>query len=410
MTIHAFGQAAGLDDFSASKIVYGLSLLGSVALRHGPERDQDAIPAPEIGLETPPGPAEESAPSAGEERGASGTTEVVPGSTAGEVSGKWPEPVPAVPDDREPEPIPSFRERFHTKDVRGTTAREFRSEEASGPEPAPTDGDRFRPAPAAPAESVSVREPLRLESDRASAAKLPMVRPSRDWTAVSIMVGLALLALASYWFVFLRGPAPGKTEPAHAQSVTEGLPPPEAEGERLPEYPPSESEAPAPTSEKPVVRDDLPETGAENPSGSLVAVAAAENLQDSPDLSRGESAVPSAFGRARSLLDTGDYAGAAATWSEALRAEPLPNFTVQIAIACQDETLRRAGERTPGSEQFFLLPFALGGRPCYRLCWGTYSNLRTAQAEISSVPAFFLEEGGKPLAVNLQKALPPVGR
>ena len=47
MTIHSFGQAAGLDDFAASKTVYGLHLFGLLATKPaGPGTGRPASPTP----------------------------------------------------------------------------------------------------------------------------------------------------------------------------------------------------------------------------------------------------------------------------------------------------------------------------------------------------------------------------
>ena len=63
MTIHAFGQAAGLDDFAASKTVYGLHLFGLLETKTA---EPEGVPVPEevsaqspeeiVGVESIPGP------------------------------------------------------------------------------------------------------------------------------------------------------------------------------------------------------------------------------------------------------------------------------------------------------------------------------------------------------------------
>ena len=76
------------------------------------------------------------------------------------------------------------------------------------------------------------------------------------------------------------------------------------------------------------------------------------------------------------------------------------------SIACQEESVKKAGRRTRGSVEFFTVPFALQGKPCYRLCWGAYPTLEEARTAKSSVPGFFLQEGGSPVVVSLAKIAP----
>jgi len=83
---------------------------------------------------------------------------------------------------------------------------------------------------------------------------------------------------------------------------------------------------------------------------------------------------------------------------------------VQIAIVCQGDTLRKAASRTAGSSEFFVLPFPLGERACYRMCWGSFGDLASAQAARASIPRFFLDEGGQPVVISYRKALPAEGR
>ena len=110
------------------------------------------------------------------------------------------------------------------------------------------------------------------------------------------------------------------------------------------------------------------------------------------------------FQEARTRLDAGDFAAAAGSWLETARQETKNAFTLQLAIACQEESVKKAARRTRGSVDFFMVPFSLEGRSCYRLCWGAYASQEEARAGKAAVPAFFLDEGGKPVVVSLGKA------
>ena len=152
--------------------------------------------------------------------------------------------------------------------------------------------------------------------------------------------------------------------------------------------------------------DSTRQQGKIPPSGTEPATAS----EPPPAPSIAAPAVSSPLSDARARLDAGEFASAAKAWADALRPGGAGSFTLQIAIACQEESLQKAATRTRGADRFFALPFSLQGRSCYRLCWGTYSTLDEAQAAKPSIPAFFLEEGGRPVVVSLQRALSPEGR
>src|SRR5262245_46477817 len=101
LAIHEFGQMSSLDDFSASKVVYGLSLFGCVA-PHRPEESNAESPTMQSVSEAaaPPEPASPE-PLATEEASDSAS------------QGTLPRDAESPPPESEVEPIPTFRERFH---------------------------------------------------------------------------------------------------------------------------------------------------------------------------------------------------------------------------------------------------------------------------------------------------------
>jgi septal ring-binding cell division protein DamX len=92
------------------------------------------------------------------------------------------------------------------------------------------------------------------------------------------------------------------------------------------------------------------------------------------------------------------------------RRETRNGFTLQLAIACQEESVKKAARQTRGSVEFFAVPFSLQGKACYRLCWGAYPTLDKAQEAKSSVPESFLAEGASPVVVSIKKLAPPENR
>ena len=419
LAIHDFGQAASLDDFSASKVVYGLSLLGCIEPRSTETASEAPDAEPEVSADLASAPLPETvsklsdAPAPGLEPVALESTPVSPAPVRSESESIV-------------EPIPSFRERFNPG----------KGAEASGaiPEPSPpleaaqaeetAPEAEIHPARLDADEKAPGSGPIRLEFREPFPTRLPPVKPSRAWTMLSVLGGMALLALTSYWFIFLRAPRSGTVQTDSSASE----PPAQASDQEA--APPSESlegtPSSAPESSQPTGTED-PQKGeakaqespapgpteipGESPPAPAGTAPAAQPSPSAPRQAGGASAAAAgSFQDARQRLEAGEYATAAKSWSKALAARADAGFTVQIAIVCQGDTLRKAANRTLGSTEFFVLPFALGNRACYRMCWGDFDDLASAQAGSASVPRFFIEEGGQPVVISFRKALPAEGR
>ena len=80
-------------------------------------------------------------------------------------------------------------------------------------------------------------------------------------------------------------------------------------------------------------------------------------------------------------------------------------FSLQLLIACQDETVKSARSRAGAQGSLFVLPYDLKGRPCYRVCWGVYDDAEQARAAISAVPPALTGET-VPLVVPLSRLRP----
>jgi len=421
MTIHAFGQAAGLDDFAASKTVYGLHLFGLLGTKSA---EPEGVPVPE----------EVSAQSPGESVG----VEPIPG------------PLMAAAEVPEPEKpaivvVPSEPEEVARQGETGGWIAPAVPEGAPGPSPDPASLEpkvEGGPAPAAwlspenagDGEDLVARgEPIRLEFKDPLTSPSPPARTAGPWGILSIMAGIAILVATFAWFVFLKGspapagvsPAPPEKEATASESGSAEAGPPHApeatqgggeagETGSIPTDEPSLAQsaglagpqAPAPTSS----------AGTKGPAGAAVA-SPGEEGPASPPPSAAEQipgvppfAAADRFQEARTLLDSGDFAAAAGSWLETTRQETKNTFTLQLAIACQEESVKKAARRTRGSVDFFMVPFFLEGRSCYRLCWGAYASQEEARAGKAAVPAFFLDEGGKPVVVSLGKLAPPERR
>lgn len=436
MTIRAFGQAAGLDDFAASKTVYGLHLFGLLETK---PVEPEEVPAPE---EIPAPCPEEIV-----------IVEPIPGPPAAEAEVPEPEKPAIVADP----PVPEETAR---QDEAGTRFAPAAPGEAAGLHPSPDSGAPEPtvgggPAPApwpSPEETgegedlVARGEPIRLEFKGPQASPSPPARSSGYWGILSILAGIAILVATFGWFVFLRSspaipetaatapesrtgeaglpPAPAATEGGSEEGEAGSIPTDEPSTDQQAAAPPTSAgtkepagaAVPAPGEEEPAYQpppESEPQAGTGGPGTEVPAPLPEETAPTSAE--EKISGVPpfadaDRFQEARSRLDAGDFAAAAGSWLETARREEKSAFTLQIAIACQEESVKKAARRTRGSLDFFIVPFSLEGRSCYRLCWGAYASQEEAQAGKASVPGFFLDEGGKPVVVSLGKLAPPERR
>ncbi|HJS57214.1 MAG TPA: DUF4388 domain-containing protein [Vicinamibacteria bacterium] len=110
-------------------------------------------------------------------------------------------------------------------------------------------------------------------------------------------------------------------------------------------------------------------------------------------------------GDAREAFRRGDYVGAARGFEATLRAAGRGAHTIQILVACSDETLQKAQQNAPNPE-LFIVPVAYQGKSCYRLCWGVFDSEARARSATDQVPPYFRENGAKPKPVTSASILP----
>ncbi len=124
--------------------------------------------------------------------------------------------------------------------------------------------------------------------------------------------------------------------------------------------------------------------------------------------STGRTALTSDPGIASALqqLDQGDAAGAARQFESFVLSGNPNRFTLQVMIACQEDTVKGARTRAGADDSLFILPYSLKGRSCYRVCWGVYADVDSARAAASGVPAA-LTGSTAPLVVPLSRLRTP---
>ena len=111
------------------------------------------------------------------------------------------------------------------------------------------------------------------------------------------------------------------------------------------------------------------------------------------------------LGEARQLLEHRDYAAAARGFASSVRSNSEARFSVQLLVACSEETVGKALANASGPD-LLILPVSYKGKSCYRLCWGLYDSEGRATAAMSAVPAYFREGGAKPKVSPTASLLP----
>ena len=79
-------------------------------------------------------------------------------------------------------------------------------------------------------------------------------------------------------------------------------------------------------------------------------------------------------------------------------------YTAQLAVACKPETVERLVAASEGADDLYVLPAAVKGASCFRLCWGSYMTSDEA-ARAADLPAA-LRSSDRPRAVEIVAVLP----
>jgi septal ring-binding cell division protein DamX len=105
-------------------------------------------------------------------------------------------------------------------------------------------------------------------------------------------------------------------------------------------------------------------------------------------------------------LDGGDPRGSARAFLALIAVEDPARFTLQIMIACQDDTVTGARAQAGDGGAYFFVPYSLKGRDCFRVCWGLYPTGEAAREAIPTLPEVFLKSAGRPVVLPLASLRP----
>ena len=109
------------------------------------------------------------------------------------------------------------------------------------------------------------------------------------------------------------------------------------------------------------------------------------------------------WAKGHGLLKAGSYAEAAGAFRAGLEAEK-EGFTVQLFVACSEETVRRAVARA-SAEELYIRAVRYQGKDCWSLGWGVYGSEAQARAAAGGVPAALLEGGVTPKVAPVARLL-----
>jgi septal ring-binding cell division protein DamX len=278
----------------------------------------------------------------------------------------FPVPIPSLPSvEEKPSPEPRRSSRASAADMAAVDAL-LNSRGFEGPlEPLekPSEPQRVSPRP---------------ERARASRA------PSSSGPGPVAVVGLLLVAAAiagAVWFFVIRprGPAavvaqapPQTVKPA---PPTTPLPVATTTLTTEPVVPVTEPPAPVPT--------PVPKASHKEPTTH----GGRKSLED-----------------ARGLMTRGELGEAAEAFAANVRGSR-EAFTIQIMVACSDESVQKA-VASGSAPELYILPVHYKGKSCYRLCWGVYDNEGRADSAARSVPEYFRRGGASPKVVRTSAILP----
>ncbi len=212
-------------------------------------------------------------------------------------------------------------------------------------------------------------------------------KPARQRTGLSpLLFGtiavLLAVAVVAAWYLWLRQPAPPRPSARPSAAI---------------------SAAPA----TPAAPASVAPTPATPASVAPVATPVATPVPTPPPSAAPPSAPPAggSLAEARAALRSGAVARAGQLFATALRSSPRGSQTVQLMVACSDESVGKA-QAAVASDLLFVVPVTFNGRACQRLCWGVYDSPARAQAALASLPAYFREGGARPKPIALAEILP----
>ncbi|HSP07464.1 MAG TPA: hypothetical protein VLR94_09820, partial [Acidobacteriota bacterium] len=333
------------------------------------------------------------------------------------VAPKEPPPAPPIPKPVVEPPVPVFlipepviepratepataamRPKFPAEEEEDTEAI---LERITAPKPAVTQ----RPVPEPPQPTRRVQPPsfgkaevhaapVESPTRRRTAREDPYVR-TWNWKKSALATGLIAALLTAVTYVYTQypqkppareypemsppkplGSPAGKAEPKHQEPVTVPTPSQQA----TPQVPKVKVPPPAP------------------------APAPVQKAQQAPQAAKPTPASAAAPSTPLGLAKSGKLADAANAWRKSLLPKK-SQYTIQLEIACQDDTVLEAFQMLNDSPQVSVVPLDYKGKACYRVLYGVYLSTAEAETNRARLPQEFLKQQSPAQVIPLAKAL-----
>lgn len=296
------------------------------------------------------------------------------------------------------------------------------------PVAAPVSPPRVEPRPAPPAAKRPSKDDLaaldELLNSRGTEGPLtPIEKPAQSWEPrfaqasgrsaprrsgglrLPLIVAAMVLVVAAgggaAWYYLGLGAPPDKAPVTPTRpSLAPTLPTPVAD---LASVAPSASPLEAPPSEASPAPSEAPPAPATPEPGPSVAAP-----RPIPTPRPAAAAAPTGattLAAARTLLREGRLSEAANGFVTNLRQGSSGSFSIQLLVACSDETVEKA-LASVAAPDLYILPVNYKGRPCYRVCWGLYEDEPRADSAVRTLPDYFRKGGSKPRVVPTSGLLP----
>jgi hypothetical protein len=427
LTLKEAAAAARLDEFDAAKIACALLFLGLVERATHEQGSQEAEPASDL-------------PTAGDELDLSQTARVAftevddPGPMTASIPMGEPEPQPLFEPSSlthsEPEPqlftTPAGERQEELPPTRDDAAREPESFSPAdyspswSPRPNYPETDLEREAtPLTDTSSASANPPSRedlaaldtlMNARSVEGPLMPLDKPpAKDggWEprfasqepaqshggghGRAILLGIgALLAMGALAIAWLNGS--GTTAPT-TTAATDVSPATPATTLTTPTPVPME---PASTLPSAAALPSTPPTTVRPPTPAVPRVTPGVGGINEPKPSLAAS---------RTLLQKGQFSEAARGFAANLKGATKSAYSLQLLVACSEETLQKAVSNV-AAQELFIVPVQYKGHACYRVCWGMYDSEGRARSAVHAVPDYFRKGGARPKTVATAVILP----
>jgi septal ring-binding cell division protein DamX len=218
-----------------------------------------------------------------------------------------------------------------------------------------------------------------------------VVTPVLLGAAAALLVGGGVAA----WYLLLRPSPPARqaqAPPRPTALATLATPPPT-----------TLVAAPEPGA-SPVAPEAAPAVSAQPPTPAPPTSAAPTSPPTTPPRETPRPAGPASLADARGLMQRGAFSEAARAFAGTVRSAQA-NYSVQILVACSDDTVRKALDNVQAQE-LYILPVNYRGRDCYRVLWGLYETESRADSATRAVPDYFRRGGARPKVVTTSSVLP----